>query len=341
MASFWGLDKHGNEVFTHNLKGNQGMEVCISNYGAIIKNLRIPTRNACAIDTVLHYPQLSQYLDDQHWIGAVCGRYCNRIQHAKFNLNGTAYALDVNENPHHLHGGEEGFSKRTWTIESTSEKHIALSLVSVHGDQGYPGKLNVTVEYRLQENDQEQQLIFIWSATSTHDTVVNLTNHAYFNLAGSGDIAEHHLRIPCQYYTPVNSDGIPLGDILPVENTALDFTQSRVLKDVIMQHKGLDNNWLHAPDEVSNSTGKNTLKHFAELAHPRSGLSLNVHSTLPGLQCYTGNHLAGSKVFRNHQGICLESQFFPDSPNNTNFPSAFLQKDTLTKHETHYIFEQS
>ena len=213
MPEYWGTDNQGKEVFLFSLKNSNGMEVRISNYGALIKNIIVPSESSGLIDTVLSYPRLEQYLKDQHFIGAVCGRYCNRIANGEISLNNSLHKLQQNDGAHTLHGGEFGFYNRTWEVDEVSEDSVTLSLTSEHGDQGFPGQLSVFVKYTLREDNA---LIFSWSAHSTEDTVVGLTNHSYFNLAGFGEINNHQLQIHCENYTPLDNDGIPGGEVFIV-----------------------------------------------------------------------------------------------------------------------------
>ena len=340
MPDLWGLDPRGKQVYCHTLRNASGTEVCISNYAAIIRELRIESPIFGILNTVLSYPRLEQYLKDEHFIGAVVGRYANRIANAKFALNGQDYHLPANNMAHHLHGGPDGFYRRTWEILDHSHNTIDLQLISPEGDQGYPGCLTVTAQYQLSDDDD---LTFSWTAHSTEDTFVSLTNHSYFNLAGYGDIRNHHLRIPCQFYTPTNDEGIPDGNVLPVKNTVFDFFTRKPLDNILGNLNqelepfgGLDHNWA---TETTTHTQKDN--YLAELICPESGIKLDIFSSLPGVQCYTGNHLAKTGVFGSFEGICLESQFYPDSPNHPKFPQALLKAETSTTHTTRYKFSNS
>ena len=344
MPLIWGRDKQGRDVFIHALKNMQGMEVRLSNYGAIIQQIRVPSKKFGLIDTVLSYPRLEHYLADRYYIGAVCGRYCNRIANAKFSLNGNQIELSKNEGKHHLHGGADGFSNRTWTILAASESHFQLELISPDGDQGYPGKLTVVAEYRL---DEDNSLSFSWRAQSDQDTPINLTNHSYFNLAGYGDIKNHFLKIVCDAYTPVDDELIPLGTIQSVEGSPFDLRKGKILDDVLSDlpqdfelSGGLDHNWVYngQVDSAVETCAEQAMRLLAELYCPESGVGLSVLSTLPGLQCYTGNHLGSSTIFGSHEGVCLESQFYPNSPNQTNFPSTILTAGATIEHKTIYRF---
>jgi len=309
MLELWGKDENEEKVFLHTIKNNQGMEVRLSNFAAIVHQVRMPSEKFGVIDTVLSYPRFEYYLADKFFLGAVCGRYCNRIANAKFELNDQSYSLSKNEEKHHLHGGEEGFYKKTWTVLEASKNHFQLELISPDGDQGYPGELKIIADYFLNENNQ---LIFSWLASTDHDTPVCLTNHSYFNLAGFGDIKNHSLTINCDSYTPVDSESIPEGTVEPVDGSAFDFRKGKLLDDVLSclpkefeASGGLDHHW------VASQSADQVERRLAEIYCPDSGLGLAVSSTLPGLQCYTGNHLASSSIFGSHEGICLESQPLP------------------------------
>lgn len=337
MPKLWGSDNQGSKVFIHTLQNDQGTEVNISNYGAIIKDLRVNSPIFGPVNTVLSYPRLEMYLNDEHYLGAVVGRYANRIANSTFNLNGQSYSLPANNNCHHLHGGPKGFYKRTWDIVDANEKAITLKLVSNEGDQGYPGTLEVIAKYILNDDNS---LLFQWEASSDEDTYVSLTNHSYFNLAGYGDIRNHYLRIPCAFYTPTDEEGIPHGEVKPVKNTVFDFHSKMHLKHILAELNdelepfgGIDHNW--ATGESPQHRRDNFL---AELTCPDSGIKLEIFSSLPGMQCYTGNHLAKTGVFGCFEGICLETQYYPDSPNKPKFPQALLKANTTMSHETRFKF---
>ncbi|PCK08608.1 MAG: galactose-1-epimerase [Alteromonadaceae bacterium] len=342
MPTLWGQDKQGNNVYRHTLSNANGMRVVICNYGAIIQQIVAPSKHMGAINTVLNFNRLSDYLADTQSIGAVCGRYCNRIVNAEFKLNNERYPLADNCDDDNIHSGPIGFNKRTWEISQVGPVSITLKLVSEDGDQGFPGELTAQVSYHL---DEDNTLSFNWRAHSDKDTVVSLTNHTYFNLSGDANIVDHTLRIPCTHYTPQTDEGAPTGKIARVDGTVFDFTKAKPLREIypsvppklthpeLVESLGLNHNWTHNDTEISPHP---VLQ--AELFCPKSGLSLQALSTLPGLQCYTGNHLHKDTPFKQYAGICLESQYFPDSPNQPSFPSAVLRAGETLKHKTLYRF---
>ena len=313
----------------HNARGDR---VRIMTLGGIIREWEIAVGSGEPINIILGYPHSRSYEKDSAYHGAIAGRYCNRIADSRFTIDDNSFTLAANEGQHHLHGGPDGFSRRIWTVNDQGDQHLVLSLFSAHGDQGYPGNLQVTVRYTL---DDEGALDIDWQALSDADTVVSLTSHAYFNLAGCGDILEHHLRIPAAEYTPVDSALIPTGEIRSVESSALDLRQFTRLGDVLTSDApeiqacdGLDHNW------AGGALGEMQLR--AELLSTRTRLLLAVSSTLPGLQCYTGNHLQGNGIHGCHEGVCLEPQHYPDSPNQPNFPSPLLRAGDVTRHRIRY-----
>jgi aldose 1-epimerase len=314
------------------LRNIRGDRVSIMPLGGILREWEIAVGSGEPVNIILGYLHARSYLKDTAFHGAIAGRYCNRIAQSQFSIGDNSYTLAANEGQHHLHGGPEGFNRRTWTVEEQGGNHLVLSLLSPHGDQGYPGNLKVTVRYTL---DDEGALNIDWHAISDTDTVVSLTSHGYFNLAGSGDILDHHLRIPAAHYTPVDSELIPTGEIRSVEGTVLDLRQFTRLGDVLTSEDseiqtcdGLDHNW------AGGVPGEMQLR--AELVSTRTKLLLAVSSTLPGLQCYTGNHLQGNGIHGCHEGVCLEPQHYPDSPNQPNFPSPLLRAGDAMRHRIRY-----
>ncbi|MDE0951191.1 MAG: galactose mutarotase [Halioglobus sp.] len=334
MPTLIGQIDQQQDVYAIELRNGRGDSVRILTYGAIIAELNISTNNHGLINTVLGYPHWSSYQKDKAFHGAIAGRYCNRIADSQFQLESSHYKLHSNEGSHQLHGGPAGFSCKNWQIETCDEQHVSLSLISPDGDQGYPGNLKVLLSYMLDDGG----LNIAWRATSDADTIVSLTSHGYFNLAGGGDIREHYLRIAASDYTPTDQDQIPTGQILPVANTALDllrFKQLALILDCddrsIEQYGGLDHNWARG------DSGEMLLS--AELLCPETDLLLQVSSTLPGLQCYTGNHLAANGIHGCHEGICLEPQHYPNSPNEPHFPSAILRAHETIEHKLCYRFK--
>ncbi len=335
MIEAWGQTPEGESIYRYQLRNGMGMTATILNFGAIVAELHVPvSRNT--VNVVLGYSSAADYVKDTHFIGVVAGRYCNRIADACFILNDERFNLVANEGANQLHGGY-GFSKRLWRCIEHSESKLVLELISKNGDQGYPGTLTAWVTYTLTE---ENELLFAWSARSTKDTVVSLTNHTYFNLSGAATIGDHSLQVALTHYTPIDEAGIPTGDITPVANTVFDLTSKPLLADCLthesLKHTmGFDHNWCIS----AGSRTHDQAQLVAVLSD--SVLNLNVYTTLPGLQCYTGNHLDGSEHFRRHQAICLESQYYPNAPNVPLFPSPILRAGDTMQHLTRFEFSQS
>lgn len=284
------------KLHTIELRNIRGDRVNVMTLGGRICDWVIGAGLGEPFNIVLGYPDERDYLDDPSYLGAIAGRYCNRIANSRFVIDDANIALCANDGLHHLHGGPEGFSRRVWTIKDRSEQHVQLGLLSAHGDQGYPGNLDVSVNYTL---DNEGDLHIAWQAHADADTVVSLTSHAYFNLGGD-DILDHHLQIAAPHYTPVDADLIPTGEIRDVSGTVLDLREFARLGDIVSSEapevrttQGLDHNWAGgAPGEM---------KLRARLFCPATQLLLSVSSTLPGLQCYTGNHLQATGIHRRHR----------------------------------------
>ena len=322
------------------LRNSRGDRISVLPLGGILREWEIAVDSREPLNIILGYLHAHSYLKDSAYHGAIAGRYCNRIANSQFSIDEKTFRLSPNEGPHHLHGGPEGFNRRVWTVrEQTApeqENQLTLSLLSPQGDQGYPGNLEVTVKYTL---DDEGALSIDWEASSDADTIVGLTCHGYFNLAGCGDILDHYLHIPANDYTPVDDELIPTGDICSVANTALDLRQFARIGDVLAKDDpeiqacdGLDHNW------AGGATGEMKLR--AELYSPHSNLLLAVSSTLPGLQCYTGNQLQGGGIHGCHEGVCLEPQHYPNSPNQPNFPSPILRAGETVRHRICYQVRQ-
>jgi aldose 1-epimerase len=312
------------EMFT--LSGSN-IEVKIITYGGSIVSLRTPDRRGKVDDIVLGFDSLDPYVAKSTFFGALVGRYANRIAKGNFSLEGTTYTLPINDGHNTLHGGK-AFDKEVWQAKQ-DENGVELTHVSPDGDQGFPGNLTVTVRYTLVKRD----LIIDYAATTDKDTVVNLTNHSYFNLAGhgSGDILKHVVQINAANYTPADATLIPTGEIASVEGTPFDFRTPHVIGERIDQDneqlrmaKGYDQNWV-----LNNRDGK--LGEAARVYEPTTGRTLEVLTTEPGLQFYTGNHMEGTIIgkqggqYKFRSAFCLETEHFPDSPNHPNFPSTELK----------------
>jgi aldose 1-epimerase len=330
----FGKTSDGRPVDLYTLSNKMGMEVTITNFGGIVVSLKAPDRTGKFEDVVLGYDSIDGYLTNKAFFGALIGRYGNRIAHGKFMLNDKTYSLPKNDGDNTLHGGLEGFNKRLWTAKDVSGSKgpaLELTYLSPDGEEGFPGNLKVKVVYTL--NDQNE-LTIAYSATTDKDTVVNLTNHSYFNLAGqgNGDVLAHELMIKGDAITAVDDTLIPTGELRPVKGTPFDFTHATAIGARINQDdpqlkvgKGYDHNW------VLNDHGSRTPALVAEAFEPKSGRVLQVLSTEPGVQFYSGNFLDGTitgkggKAYNRRFGFCLETQHFPDSPNHPKFPSTMLK----------------
>jgi len=330
----FGKTADGQAVDLFTLTNSKGMEVAITNFGGIVESVKVPDRTGKLDDVVLGYDQLDGYLTNKAFFGALIGRYGNRIAHGQFKLGGNTYNLPKNDGDNTLHGGTTGFNKRVWTAKDISGAKgpaLELTYLSKDGEEGFPGNLSVKVVYTLTE---QNELRIEYSATADKDTVVNLTNHSYFNLAGqgNGDILSHQLMLNADRFTPVDQTLIPTGELKPVKSTPFDFTKPMAIGARINQDdqqlkfgKGYDHNW------VLNGGIKTAPALAAEAYDPKTGRVLQVLTTEPGVQFYSGNFLDGTitgkggKVYNLRYGFCLETQHFPDSPNHPNFPSTVLK----------------
>lgn len=319
---------------------NGSMTVKITNFGGIVTELWVPDKKGALKDIVLGFDNLGQYIQEHPYFGCIVGRYANRIAAGRFNLDGTEYALATNNNGNHLHGGNKGFDKAVWKAKpSVKNNSVLLELrhQSKDGDEGYPGNLSVTVVYTL--NDKNE-LSISYEATTDKPTVVNLTHHSYFNLegAGEGDILSHSVMMNAEKYTVPNELLIPTGELRLVEGTSLDFRKAHPIgariKDV---QGGYDHNF------VLRRTG-DALSLAAKVVARNSGRTMEVWTTEPGLQFYTGNFLDGSltgkmgKNYLKHYGFCLEAQHYPDSPNHSEFPATTLRPGQTYHQQTVYKF---
>ncbi|MFF4028334.1 aldose epimerase family protein [Streptomyces sviceus] len=298
-----------------------GVRVRILSYGGIVQSVEVPDRDGRTADVVLGFAGLEGYLEHSGpYLGALVGRYANRIAGGRFELDGATYALAPNNAPNSLHGGEHGFDKRVWDMEPAGAHGVRLSRVSPHGEEGFPGRLEVSGTYSL---DESGALRIAYEAVTDAPTVVNLTNHSYFNLAGSGNAGGHELRIDASRFTPVDADLIPTG-IEEVAGTRFDFRQARKVG------AGYDHNFVLDKGITEQAV------EVAELYDPASGRVLTVATTEPGLQLYTADHLP--EPFAPGDGIALETQHFPDSPNRPEFPSTVLRPGEVYRSQTVYGF---
>ena len=321
-------------VFQYTLTNKKGMVVKILNYGGTVTDIITPDKHGKMGDVALGYDSLSGYRQPGNpYFGVLVGRYGNRIANAKFTLDGKEYTLAANNGPNTLHGGLKGFDKVVWTVKSFDDASLSLSYLSKDGEEGYPGNLSVDVTYSLSDDNG---LKIDYTAVTDKATPLNLTNHCYFNLSAGADstILDHELMLKADKYTPVNRTLIPTGKIDDVKGTPMDFTTSKKIgKDIANVTGGYDHNW------VLNRSG-NGLEMIASVYHAGSGRYMEVFTTQPGIQFYTGNFLDGRlKNTRNgmkyvkHAALCLETQHFPDSPNQPSFPNTIL-KPGETFHET-------
>ena len=338
----FGKTSEGREVELYTLTNSNGVKARITNYGAILVSLEVPDRDGKLADITLGFDTLDGYLGEHPYFGAVVGRYANRIGKARFVLEGVEYKLAANNNENHLHGGLKGFDKVVWKLEDLKTEAgsamVKLSYVSEDGEEGYPGNLACSVTYALNEDDE---LKISYEADTDKATVVNMTNHTYFNLAGQGvgDILDHELMIDADKYTVVDEGLIPTGENRDVKGTPMDFTVAASIGSRIKQTgMGYDHNY------VLNSGG-GSLDLCARVYEPTTGRVMEVYTTEPGIQLYTGNFLDGSltgkggKKYEKHYAFCLETQHFPDSPNKPDFPSVVLEPGQ--KYATTTVFKFS
>ena len=305
----------GAEVYLYTLTNELGYEVSIINYGGAITALKIPDREGIFGDIVLGYEKLDDYVKNPRYVGACIGRHANRIAQGRFSLNGVEYQLGKNNGANHLHGGFQGFDKRVWNATEDGNV-LQLSYLSKDGEEGYPGNLEALVDYSLSGNE----LSIAYRASTDKETIVNLTNHSYFNLAGTGTILDHELTLAAGSFTPVSSDLIPTGEIKSVTGTAMDFRNGRPIRSAVdYDHNFVLNNW------------DGSLRLAARLSESTTGRVVEILTTQPGIQFYNGNFLDGSLVgkggvaYVKYAGLCLEPQHFPDAPNHPNFPSTILR----------------
>ena len=346
-ASF-GKTAAGENVDLYTLRNTKGVEATITNLGGIVVSLKVPDKNGKFDDVVLGFNDLDSYLKPHPYFGALIGRYGNRIAKGRFTLNGVEYKLAVNNGENHLHGGIKGYDKVIWTGRESKTKAgpaVTLTYLSKDGEEGYPGNLNVTVVYTLTNNNE---LKIDYSATSDKDTVTNLTHHSYFNLAGegNGDILNHQVMIKATRFLPTDAGSIPTGELRNVTGTPFDFLQMTAIGARINQDEeqlklgnGYDHTWI-----INGRPG--TLRLAAEAFEATSGRRMQVWTTEPGMQFYTGNFLDGTltgksgKIYQRRYGFCFETQHYPDSPNHPAFPTTTLKKGATYRSTTIYRFSR-
>src|SRR3989441_5419349 len=342
----FGKTSDGQGVDIYTLTNSHGVEARIINYGGIVTSLKVPDRNGKLDDVVLGFDNLDDYLKGRTYLGAIIGRYGNRIAKGRFTLNGVEYKLAVNNGENHLHGGLKGFDKVVWqarVLKMPNGAALELTYLSRDGEEGYPGNLSVKVIYTL---TNANELKIDYSATTDKDTIINLTHHSYFNLAGqgNGDILNHRLYINASRFTPIDAESIPTGGIRSLSGTPFDFTRMKAIGERINADNeqlkfgsGYDHNFV-----LNGKMG--VLRIAAKVYEPTTGRVMEVLTTEPGIQFYSGNFLDGTltgkrgKVYQRRSAFCLETQHYPDSPNKPNFPSAVLRKGARYHTTTIYRF---
>jgi aldose 1-epimerase len=335
----FGKTADGKDVDLYTLTNANGLKTQITNYGGIVTTLHVPDRDGKLDDIVLGYETLDEYIANSPYFGALIGRCGNRIGKGKFSLEGVEYTLATNDGANHLHGGTKGFDKVVWDaepLETPDGPAIKLTYLSADGEEGYPGNLKSTAIYTL-TNDNELKVEY--EAETDKTTVLNLTHHGYFNLAGhgSGDILSHELMLTADNYTPVDEGLIPTGEIRAVKGTPMDFTTPTAVGARIEKVKGgYDHNYV-----LNNSDGSLALA--ASVYEPKTGRLMEISTTEPAIQFYSGNFLDGSNkgkgaVYNKHNGFCLETQHYPDSPNKPEFPSIVLKPGEKYTHLTVHKF---
>lgn len=344
--SSFGTTAGGEDVTLYTLHNKSGMKAEITNYGGIVVSLTAPDRDGHFEDIVLGYETLAEYEKENPYFGALIGRYGNRIGKGQFMLDGETYQLTVNDGQNHLHGGERGFDKVVWDAkmeEAENGPSLLLGYVSQDGEEGYPGTLHAVVRYTL---SHENELLIEYEADTDRATPVNLTHHSYFNLSGNAkrDILGHSLEIHAEQFTPVDDTLIPTGEYRPVEGSPFDFRSAKLIgQDIEADDEqlryglGYDHNW------VIDRDADKEWRQVATLSDPESGRVMTIHSNEPGLQFYSGNFLDGSlvgkgAVYTHRYGLCLETQHFPDGPNQPDFPGTILQPGEVYTTKTVYTF---
>lgn len=331
-----------NEIVSAITLKNSFLSCEILTYGATIRSLYVPDQNEHPVDVVLGYDTLQEYEQNDGYLGATVGRFANRIADGRFSLNGTTYSLFQNNGNNHLHGGAVGFSHRVWNIAACSDSEVILSLTSPDGEEGYPGNMKVLVTFTL----HDRTLSIQYHAVCDTDTICNLTNHSYFNLAGhnSGKTYDQEILLHATHYTPTDGDSIPFGVVSPVYHTPMDLTRYTKIGTHLNEHfpqiiqaRGYDHNYV-----IDGPFG--VLRPAARVKCQTTGITLQVDTTLPGMQFYTANYLEDSRrgkgacTYGPQHGFCLETQFFPDAPNQPAFPSPILRAGETFKHTTTFSF---
>ncbi len=339
MRSDFGRTTKGEAASLYTLKNRGGMEIAVSDYGAVLVKVLIPDRDGNQQDVVLGYDDVAGYESGTLYFGAAVGRIANRIGGGTFELNGRTYALTQNDGQNTLHGGTDYFDKRMWKVEEADDSHVALKLYSPDGDQGFPGAVDIRVTYTLTE---ENEVKIHYYAVPEEDTILNLTNHSYFNLSGhaSGSILDQEVMICADAYTRADAESIPTGEIVPVEGTPMDFRSRKAVGreieadyEALIFGQGYDHNW------VLNGSGN---RYAASMYSDKTGIEMKVYTDLPGMQFYTGNFIVQEKGkkgadYRRRQAACFETQYFPDAVHKEHFEGPVVRAgqayDTVTTYQ--------
>lgn len=339
----FGITENGIEVYLYTIKNESGLEAKITNLGATLVSLLVPDRQENRKDVILGYDTPEEYCKNSCYFGTIVGRGCNRIEEGKYQINGKTYQLDQNDNENNLHSGKCGFDKRIWQIKEIGKNSICLSILENDMENGYPGNLKASVTYTLTEDNQ---LILHYQALSDKDTVVNMTNHSYFNLGGhdSGSIEGHELILYSDYITPVrDAKGIATGKLSEVTGTPYDFRNAKLIgRDINAETEqmkfgeGYDINYVIKMD-------KGIVEKFAEVYCSDTGICMEAYTDLPGFQFYAGNKIPSHRgknnvIYEKHQGLCLESEYFPNSINIPNFAKPILRVGEIYDSYTCYKF---
>lgn len=336
----FGVTSKGEEAKLYTLVNAAGMEIAVTDYGAALVQIIVPDKEGHPCDVVLGYDEAAGYEEGTVFLGAVVGRSANRIGGASIEINGTTYELAKNDNGNNLHSGPDFYNKRMWNVKEAADDHVTFELNSPDGDQGYPGEVTIEVTYTLTEDNAVK---ITYHAVPAEDTVINLTNHSYFNMDGhaSGDVMAQEVWIDADTFTRADEESIPTGELTPVEGTPMDFRVKKTLgKEIGEDYEalnfgmGYDHNW------VLNNDGK--FAKVAEMSSEESGITMEVYTDLPGMQLYTGNFIEeeagkGSAVYRRRQAACFETQFFPDAIHKEHFAGPICKKgetyDTVTMYK--------
>lgn len=335
----------GKQTGLYTLANNAGSEIAVTNYGAKIVSLMVPDKNGTLVDVVLGHPTIEEYLSSEEpYFGAVCGRTANRIANGKFKLDGKEYTLAINNGPNSLHGGVKGFNAVVWDVKNVTPNSIELHYLSSDGEEGFPGNLSVTVVYTLTDDNA---LDIEYRAVTDKATILNLTNHSYFNLSGEGDsyIGDHLLEMKCPNYLPTDNTAIPYGDAESVKGTPMDFTTPHPIGERINDDfeqlrfgKGYDHTFIIDKEK------EDEYACFGYCESPKTGIKMEMYTTEPGVQVYTGNWMTGNFEAKNghtypeRSAVCFETQHFPDSINKPDYPSVVLRPEEEFNSKTTYKF---